>query len=77
MCRMKLWHDMVRLIQQLEAERDAAVADMTYIVGFRCGVCKHYLKDAHKEPCNSCRNIRRGEESHFEWRGVQKEDSPC
>ena len=56
----------------VKAERDSAVADMTSIVGFQCGVCKHYLKDAHKEPCNSCRKIRKGEESHFEWRGVTK-----
>ena len=66
----------VRLFQyckELQAERDAAVADMAEIVGCPCGVCKHYLKDGRKEPCNSCRNIRRGEESHFEWRGVQKE----
>lgn len=64
----------LQAIEQLEAERNAAVADMAEIVGCPCGVCKHYLKDGRKEPCNSCRNIRRGEESHFEWRGVQKED---
>lgn len=76
MCDLeRLHHDTLAYIQQLEDERDSAVKDMTSIVGCPCGVCKYYLNDAHKEPCNSCRMIRKGKESNFEWRGMQKEDS--
>ena len=98
MCRMKLWHDMVCLIQQLqaenaekderirgledhfrevtkmveqlEAERDAAVDGLKS--NCTCPECK-YFSDDIQEPCRGCKPT----DSKFEWRGVQKEESPC
>lgn len=70
MCRMKLWHDMGCLIQQLEAERDAAVDGLKS--NCTCPECK-YFSDDIQEPCRDCKPTA----SKFEWRGVQKEESPC
>lgn len=54
--------------KQLEAERDAAVADLK---SYRCcHGCKH-LGVGFNEPCLHCDF----ENNCFEWRGVQKEDS--
>lgn len=66
-CRMKLWHDMVCLIQQLEAERDAAVDGLKS--NCTCPECK-YFSDEVQDPCRTCRSST----SKFEWRGVQKEE---
>ena len=70
MCRMKLWHDMVCLIRQLEAERDAAVDGLKS--NCTCPECK-YFSDDIQDPCRGCKPT----DSKFEWRGVQKEESPC
>ena len=70
MCRMKLWHDMVCLIQHLEAERDAAVDGLKS--NCTCPECK-YFSDDIQEPCRGCKPT----DSKFEWRGVQKEESTC
>lgn len=64
-------------VKQLEAERDAAVADLAYVKD--CDTCKYDnacltgKKDcfgchAKSCPCLICQ---------YEWRGVQKEESPC
>ena len=65
-CRMKLWHDMVCLIQQLEAERDAAVDGLKS--NCTCPECK-YFSDDIQDPCRGCKPNA----SKFEWRGVPKE----
>lgn len=54
-------------IRQLEAERDAVVADLK---SYRCcHGCKH-LGVGFNEPCLHCDF----ENNCFEWRGVQKEE---
>ncbi len=55
-------------IQQLEAERDALMTFMQK----ECYYCKHNFSVHPDCPCLDCVG-----ESHFEWRGVQKEESPC
>lgn len=57
-------------IQQLEAERNAAVAGLKS--NCTCPECK-YFSDDIQEPCRGCKPT----DSKFEWRGVQKEESPC
>ena len=81
-CRMKLWHDMVCLIRQLEAERDALAADFKLYrernIKQECGVyacdlCKHGGKYEEWEEIKcpkGCMGIK-----NWEWRGVQKEES--
>ena len=61
--------DALAYIQQLEAERDAAVAD----IGKGCFSCKHGAKELFEEPCNSCRRAG-GITDLWQWRGVQKEE---
>ena len=70
MCRMKLWHDMVCLIQQLEAERDAAV---NFLRSMGCDTCMYDDYDGSEPPCINCT----AERDYWMWRGVQKEESPC
>ena len=67
--------DALAYIQQLEAERDAAVA----AIPRACGFCKWYgvkhggfFPDC-KNP-NGCRNIS-GINTGWQWRGVQKEEN--
>ena len=61
-------------IQQLEAERDAAVA----LIPRACAYCKWYgtkhggFHPDCKNP-NGCRNVS-GINTGWQWRGVQKED---
>lgn len=55
-------------IEQLQAERDAAVADLKVVDV--CTVCKHDGTRADVEPCSWCSSIH----TAFEWRGVTKED---
>jgi len=58
----------LQAIEQLEAERDAAVADLK---SYRCcHGCKH-LGVGFNEPCLHCDF----ENNCFEWRGVQKEET--
>ena len=76
--------DALALIQQLEAE----LADTKKAVGYTnglCDICKH--KNEHENECEAndflCYNCPAdcackecySDASHYEWRGVQKEDS--
>lgn len=54
-------------IQQIEAERDAAVDGLKS--NCTCPECK-YFSDDIQEPCRGCKPTA----SKFEWRGVQKEE---
>ena len=53
-------------INQLEAERDAAVDGLKS--NCTCPECK-YFSDDIQDPCRGCKPTA----SKFEWRGVQKE----
>ena len=66
-CNGRMEKDAVAYIQQLEAERDAAVADMKNSRDCQC--CKHY-DVKWDEPCVHCDH----DNNFFEWRGVQKEE---
>lgn len=61
-------------IQQLEAERDAAVNQLETISG--CLACQHAETEPDEAPCNEC-IAANGEavESRWQWRGVQKEET--
>lgn len=64
-------------VAQLEAERDALI-DAVKDWGGSCAVCKHYAKPEDGFPCRFCAERFPEDEdkiSHWEWRGVQKEDS--
>ena len=63
--------DLKRYIQQLEAERDAAVADLTEVVQ-ACGEpCCEYCEWNGRSYCaGRCWTHNEG----FKWRGVQKEE---
>ena len=69
-CNTHLKKDLAEYIRQLEAERDAAVADLRR--GFSCFACKNWKRPEKAAECFQCQygRIRR-----FEWRGVQKEDT--
>lgn len=67
--------DLQEYVQQLEAERDAAVKDMIIAAVDACDVCKHNDLIIDEAPCQSCTHIFKGRESKFAWRGVQKEDA--
>lgn len=62
--------DALAYIQQLEAERDAAVKDMPT----SCKLCKHFQPKTctckSKKPCARIRGVN----TEWQWRGVQKED---
>lgn len=58
--------DALALIQQLEAERDAAVAGLKS--NCTCPECK-YFSDDIQDPCRGCKP----NDSKFEWRGILKE----
>lgn len=60
-------------IQQLEAERDALINDIRTEGGL-CALCKHEGARAWAEPCCRCNALIISGESHWEWRGVQKEE---
>ena len=55
-------------IEQLEAERDAAVSEL---VG-TCQVCR-WEETAKCASCHFCEDAWNVHESNWEWRGVQKE----
>lgn len=61
-------------IQQLEAERDAAVADLSQCTASHCPYCKHWDRPESAIVCINCRNGTPGCKQHFEWRGIQKEE---
>lgn len=54
----------------VKAERDAAVDGLKS--NCTCPECK-YFSDDIQDPCRGCKPT----DSQFEWRGVQKEESPC
>ena len=53
-------------VEQLQAERDAAVAGLKS--NCTCPECK-YFSDDIQEPCRGCKPT----DSKFEWRGIQKD----
>lgn len=60
-------------VKQLETERDALINEIdTY--QHPCDCCKYAEEEASKEPCTRCKQIFKGRKSHFEWRGVTKEE---
>lgn len=70
-CSMEISADALAYIRQLEAERDAAVEDLETVCGM-FSVC-HACKDRFwgGDSCRGCVNS-----NHWQWRGVQKEDTP-
>ena len=72
-CDRELVRDAREYIRQLEAERDAAVAELGNSDS-PCDFCKHLKKLASETPCNNCVHVLHGEESQFKWRGIQKEE---
>lgn len=73
-CMVQLYEDALAYIQQLERERDAAVADLKSVVasnyysGKYCKYCKY------NEPDGQChhRCIPYSSEWGWEWRGAQE-----
>ena len=63
--------DLSRQIEQLEAERDAAVADLMVIQ--ECSTCKYDPDDPMEDRPNVCYECCTTK-CNYEWRGVQKED---
>lgn len=59
--------------EQLEAERDALVADIR-MEGGLCSICKYADNMAHSESCRDCNVLVLSDHSNWEWRGVQKEE---
>lgn len=61
--------ELVRKTEQLQRERDAAVADLN--CNWKCAICKRYTEPIDKCPhyggCGLCY-------SNFEWRGVQEKE---
>lgn len=66
--------DALALIQQLEAEREALQKELETVES-PCDFCKHLNKEGSEDPCNRCKHIFKGRKSHFEWHGVQKEET--
>ena len=68
-CMEALLADALALIQQLEAERDAAVESLRGI----CEECKHF--SGNENACRKCDwNVNDEDaEDCWEWRGVQKD----
>lgn len=65
--------DLQEYIRQLEAERDALINDIRTEGGL-CALCKHESTRAWAEPCCRCNTLIISGESHWEWRGAQKEE---
>lgn len=67
-------------IGQLEAERDALISDFEQYDELPCALCEHYSKGNDEIPCKFCKNLATPTDedkvSQWEWRGVQKEDTP-
>lgn len=68
-CKVELGLDALAYIQQLEAERDAAVSEL---VG-TCQVCR-WEETTKCASCHFCEYAWNAHESNWEWRGVQKEE---
>ena len=75
--------DALALIQQLEAENAALLRDLREANRIDCIHCRHYRDELLPCSCEcdtcdidcACKDCR--DNSHWEWRGVQKEDTPC
>lgn len=67
-CNCQKNDDAMAYIQQLEAQRDAAVNDLGVVRD--CKVCKHYDHTPNEAPCRHCGIAQ----ANWEWRGV-KEDT--
>lgn len=67
MCIRNICRDAFALIQQLEAERDAAIEN----IRGDCVYCLHLCEDMVAPSCFDCAN--KGY-YRWEWRGVQKEE---
>lgn len=63
-CDDSLMPDALAYIQQLEAEREAAVKDLGIMRA--CEMCKNYVRRACDEPCKDCW----GGKPFWEWRGL-------
>lgn len=63
-CMGAMLEDLSAYIQQLEAERDAAVKDLGIMRA--CEMCKNYVRRACDEPCKDCW----GGNPFWEWRGL-------
>ena len=88
MCRMKLWHDMVCLIQQLEADKKRAMenavilsaavrrleAERDAAIENIRGDCVYCLHLCEDMVAPSCFDCANKGYYRWEWRGVQKED---
>lgn len=57
-------------IEQLVKERDAAIADISWLIinHYVCGICKHHDDDSSY--CGTCGALTPN--GKFEWRGVQE-----
>lgn len=65
-CIRLLMIDAIGLIEQLEAERDAAVREFA---GGNCTQCKWLYSESKDSPCLKCYD-----NEHWQWRGVTKEN---
>ena len=63
---------LTKIVKRLEAERDAAVADLAHCTASHCPFCKNWRNPEKAAVCFSCRY---GRARRFEWRGVQKEEA--
>ena len=66
-CDIELAEDVIALIQQLEAERDAMIEDLKN--AHSCFACKKFRRNGG-DCCGGSVCLMRD----FEWRGVQKEE---
>jgi hypothetical protein len=85
-CTVEKNADALAYILQLEAERDAAVADIRYAASVyigECNTCKNGEVCAackRQDACDECPNSKcmcsgcGAGRSNWQWRGVQKED---
>jgi hypothetical protein len=61
-------------VAKLQAERDAAVTDLSQCTASHCPYCKHWDRPESAIVCINCRNGAPRCKQHFEWRGVTKEE---
>lgn len=69
----KAMEDMCDALEQTIRERNAAVADISWLIvnGFNvCKICKHNFSENSAEYCLSCCDTAPG--GNFTWRGVQE-----
>lgn len=70
--------ELLEEVEQLKAERDTLISDLEQYDELPCALCKHFSKSNDEIPCKLCKNIGTPTDedkvSHWEWRGVQKEE---